>query len=151
MTDIQVTRDFAVSPARLFAAITTRGDLLQWWGPQSSSVTEGQLDFTVPGPWYACLLTDEGNRFKMSGHVAHVEPPHSVGFTWGWHDPDTDKRGSESHVTLTVSQTPTGARLTVDHRDLTDADIGSRHQAGWLSSLRSLESHLSPPLSEKGD
>ena len=145
MIDIRLERDFRVSPQRLFAAITSGAELVSWWGPESCAVTNHQLDFTTTGPWFAEIGNDEGDRWKMSGQVTHVDPPRSVGFTWGWHDLDTDERGAESFVTLTVAETSTGSRLIVDHRGLADAEVGSRHEQGWLSSIRSLTTHLNPP------
>lgn len=141
MTDLKLERDFAVSPQRLFQAISTRSDLLQWWGPEGMDVPEDALDFTKSGSWFSVMRNDNGQRFKVSGQVTHVDPPNSVGFTWAWHD-DADGRGAESHVTLYVSKCPTGARLVIHHRDLGDDDISANHKIGWTSSLRKLETLL---------
>ncbi len=141
MTDIRIEREFAVAPARLYRAVTETADMIAWWGPEGMSVSEGDMDFTKTGPWYAVILGGDGTRYKMSGQVTHVDPPRSVGYTWGWHDPD-DQRGAESFVTLTVAETASGARLIVDHRDLADDDIGASHEQGWTSSLASLAAFL---------
>ncbi len=141
MTDLRLERDFSVTPQRLFRAISTRSDLLQWWGPEEVDVFEDTLDFTKTGPWLSVMRNKEGQRYKVSGHVTKVDPPKSVSFTWAWHD-DTDARGAESHVTFSVESTPTGARLTIDHRDLGDDDISANHEKGWSSSLRKLDALL---------
>ncbi len=85
----------------------------------------------------------EGGRYKVSGQVTHVDPPNSVGFTWGgWHDDQDARGGAESHVTLTVL--PDGGdhtRLVLDHRELGDDEIAQNHEeGGWSSSLNKLES-----------
>ncbi|MFT7593115.1 MAG: hypothetical protein ACI8R4_000427 [Paracoccaceae bacterium] len=141
MTDLRLERDFAVSPARLFAAVSTRSDLLQWWGQEGMHVPVHDLDLSRTGPWFSVMQNAEGQQFKVSGQVTHVDPPHSLGFTWGWHD-DQDHRGSESHVTFTVQAIDGGARLILDHRDLDDSDQSARHETGWTSSLRKLFAHL---------
>jgi len=141
MTDLRLEREFKVSPARLFAAISTQSDLLQWWGPEGIHVPVHDLDLSRTGPWFSVMQNAEGQQFKVSGQVTHVDPPHSVGFTWAWHD-DQDQRGGESHVTFTVLATEGGARLILDHRDLDDSDQSTRHEAGWTSSLRKLIAHL---------
>lgn len=139
MPDVTLERSFPVPPERLFAFVSETANLLEWWGPESITVAEHALDFTRPGPWHSVMVNDEGQRFKVSGQVTHVDPPRSVGFTWGWHD-DDDRRGAESHVTLTVSDDGDGgSRLTLDHRDLADDETATRHTAGWTSSLRKLE------------
>lgn len=141
MTDLRLERDFSVSPQRLFRAISTRADLIQWWGPEGVDVSEETLNFTTTGPWLSVMRNKEGQRYKVSGHVTKVDPPNSVSFTWAWHD-DTDARGAESHVTFSVENTPTGARLIIDHRDLGDDDSSANHEKGWSSSLRKLHTLL---------
>jgi uncharacterized protein YndB with AHSA1/START domain len=141
MTDLRLEREFKVPPDLLFAALSTQADLLQWWGPEGMHIPKGDMDFTRPGPWYSVMQGNDGQQYKVSGHVTHVDPPKSIGFTWGWHD-DQDQRGGESHVTFTVVPTDAGSRLILDHRDLDDSDQSSRHEAGWISSLRKLSALL---------
>ncbi|WP_372885709.1 SRPBCC domain-containing protein [Shimia sp.] len=143
MTDLRLEREFAVSPERLFAAVTSRADLLRWWGPEGMDVPEETLDFTTTGPWFSVMRNGDGQRYKVSGEVTHVTPPKSVGFTWAWHD-DTDRRGAESHVTFTIEETPRGARLVIDHRALGDDEISANHETGWTSSLNKLGALLGP-------
>ncbi|MGJ8618051.1 MAG: SRPBCC family protein [Sulfitobacter sp.] len=141
MPDIRLERSFNVSPERLFKVISSRASLVQWWGHDGMTLPDEQLDFSRLGPWHSEMLSDEGNRFKMSGQVTHVEPPKTIGFTWGWHDPD-DHRGEESHVTFTVVETATGAKLIIDHRDLPSDEVAARHSTGWNGPLTRLERFL---------
>ncbi|KAE9632243.1 SRPBCC family protein [Parasedimentitalea maritima] len=141
MSDLQLEREFQVSPERLFHWVTTPEKLLKWWGPEGMHVPEHDLDLSRTGPWYSIMQNDEGQQFKVSGQVTHVDAPKSVGFTWGWHD-DEDLRGGESHVTFTVVSNNDGARLLIDHRDLDDSEQSARHEAGWTSSLRKLLAHI---------
>ncbi len=141
MPDVRLEREFNVDVETLFKFISTTEKLLQWWGPEGIKVESHALDLSKPGPWFAAMISDEGNRYKMSGQVTHVSPPKSIGFTWGWHD-DEDKRGDESHVTFTVEASDQGARLVIDHRDLSDTEQATRHERGWTSTLRKLESLL---------
>ncbi|WP_421702535.1 SRPBCC family protein [Aliiroseovarius sp.] len=139
MTDLRLERRFRTTPERLFALISQRANLLTWWGPEGMHVPEDDLDFTRTGPWMSVMQNAEGGRDKVSGQVTHVDPPNSVGFTWGWHD-DKDARGAESHVTLTVLPDGDHTRLVLDHRELGDDEIAQNHEQGWSSSLNKLES-----------
>lgn len=131
MPDITLCQTYPVTPDRLFQLITEKANLLQWWGHDNTVIPDQMLDFTREGPWFAVLRNVETDRvFKMSGHVTHVRPPVSVGFTWAWHDED-DVRGPDSHVTFTVSPAPEGASLTIDHRDLASDDAAGNHKQGW--------------------
>lgn len=134
MSDIRLEREFAVTPERLFEVISTRADLIRWWGHDGWTFADESIDFSKTGPWFADMLSDEGNRYKMSGQVTLVRPPHAIGFTWAWHDED-DRRGHESHVTFTVKESGVGAQLIVDHRDLATDDIAAQHAQGWAGPL----------------
>ncbi|MES0862319.1 SRPBCC domain-containing protein [Ruegeria sp. SCPT10] len=138
MADLKLEREFPVDSETLFAWVSDGAKLLQWWGPEGMHVPEHNLDFSRTGPWYSVMQNAEGQQYKVSGHVTHVDPPNSVGFTWGWHD-DQDQRGAESHVTLTVTASGAGSRLVLDHRELADAEAVANHNKGWTSSLRKLE------------
>jgi uncharacterized protein YndB with AHSA1/START domain len=137
MTDLHLEREFDASPSELFGWISGQARLLQWFGPEGLHVSEHQLDYSRTGPWHAVMTDGRDFSVKVSGHVTHVDPPRSVGFTWGWHD-EQDRRGAESHVTFTVLPTAAGSRLVIDHRDLDDSEQSARHAAGWTSSLRKL-------------
>ncbi|WP_319825356.1 SRPBCC domain-containing protein [Thalassovita sp.] len=137
MTDLRIEREFPVSPDRLFRALTTQAQLLQWWGPEGMHVPEHDLDLSRLGPWYSVMVNSAGQRYKVSGIVTSYDPPRSVGFTWAWHDPD-DMRGAESHVTFTVQESAAGAKLILNHRNLGNDEISANHEQGWTSSLRKL-------------
>lgn len=141
MTDLHIERDFPVTPEVLFKWITDPEKLLKWWGPEGVHVPEHNLDFSRKGAWYSVMENKDGDQFKVSGHVTHIDAPVSVGFTWAWHD-DTDARGPESHVMLRVSEGVSGARLTLDHRDLADETAAERHEEGWSSTFRKLSAAL---------
>lgn len=141
MSYLRLEREFKASPERLFRAISTQGELMQWWGPEGMFIPEGMMDFTSLGPWYSVMHNAEGQQYKVSGQVTFVEAPRSVGFTWAWHD-DQDQRGIESHVIFTVEPNGAGARLILEHRNFEDNESGAGHEAGWISSLRKLEQQL---------
>jgi len=147
MTDLHIERDLPVSCEELFAWVTDPAKLLQWWGPEGMHVPEHNLDLSRLGLWYSIMQNAEGQQYKVSGQVTHVEVPKSVGFTWGWHD-DQDQRGAESHVTFTIVETAKGARLVIDHRDLGDDEVAANHESGWTSTLRCLADQVSATRGE---
>lgn len=134
MVDVRLEREFGVSPEKLFRFVSGAKELMQWFGPEGVSVPDNDLDFSREGPWFAVMSNADGPFAKVSGHVTHVDPPRSVGFTWAWHDED-DQRGDETHVTFTVEATAKGARLIVDHREFATEDAAAAHNRGWESSL----------------
>ncbi|EAQ03172.1 Aha1 domain protein [Pseudooceanicola batsensis HTCC2597] len=146
--DIEFVRDYPVAVTRLWRAVTEPVQLIQWFGPEGVYLDSCEMDFRSTGPWTCTMFGKEsGSRFKVSGQITHVSPPEegtgTVGFTWAWHD-DEDRRGPESHVSFTVEETGTGARLTLAHRDLAGAETAQGHTRGWLSTLRKLDVLLDP-------
>ena len=102
-------------------------------------VPKHDLAFEAVGPWMSVMMNADGERFKVSGHVTHVDPPHSVAFTWAWHD-ENDKRGVESHVTIKLVRAQGGGtEFALQHVDLPDDESAASHQQGWESTLRKLE------------
>lgn len=145
--DLELVRDYKVSVARLWRAVTDPTEVVQWFGTEGVDITECAMDLTKRGPWNCTMIGREsGARFKVTGAVTHVRPPEdtegSVGFTWAWHD-DADNRGPESHVIFEVSAIESGARLRLIHRELPDLETAQKHTQGWLSTLRKLDVYLS--------
>lgn len=144
--ELEFIRDYDnVSVARLWAAITDPSEVAKWFGPEGVELVDCQMDMTRRGPWH-CIMRgrESGNIFKNTGVVTHVRPPEdgaegSVGFTWAWHDNETDVRGSESHVIFEVSSNGNGARLRLIHRDLADLEAAQSHTRGWISTLKRLD------------
>ena len=81
-------RTFAAPPAKVFAFITERDNLLKWWGPSGTSVAENNLDLSGLGEYWFIMIDPTGGRTKVSGEVLKVNPPHLVEFSLIVHMPD---------------------------------------------------------------
>jgi len=142
MPTLTLERRLNAAPDRVFDFVTKTENLLKWWGPEGVHVPEHQLSLEAKGPWMSVMQNSDGQRYKVSGQVTHVDPPVSVGFTWAWHD-ESDTRGVESHVTFRlVPAQGGGTDLTITHVDLPDDTSAQNHDKGWSSSLNKLEAAL---------
>ena len=83
---LRIAMTFAAPPERVFEFVTQRHRVRDWWGPEGMSLPDEALDFSREGPWHSVMMNADGKRFKVSGRVTEVAPPHAVEFTWGWHD-----------------------------------------------------------------
>ena len=110
MAVLTLERRFDAAPKRVFEYISKTGRLLEWWGPEGIKVPDHALGFDREGPWYSVMRLSDGRDLKVSGHVTHVDPPNSVGFTWAWHD-ENDVRGVESHVTIRLVPAQSGGTV----------------------------------------
>ena len=139
MATLTLERTFDAAPERVFDFVSKTEHLLKWWGPEGLFVPEHQLSFERTGPWMSVMQNQEGQRYKVSGQVTHVDPPNSVGFTWAWHD-ENDVRGVESHVTIKLVPAQNGGTaMTLSHVDLPSDEVAANHEQGWTSSLRKLD------------
>lgn len=139
MSDLTITRTFPLPPEAVFDFVTRHDRILQWWGPEGSSLPEETLDFTREGPWHSVMMNADGKRFKVSGRVTEVTPPSAVEFTWGWHD-ENDDRGPDSRVRIELTAADAGGtRFVLTHSGLPDDESRANHEMGWNSSLGKLE------------
>ncbi len=139
MSTLKLEREFASDPETVFAFITQAENVAKWWGPEGMGIKDHRLDFTRQGDWTSTMVNAEGGLHKMSGVITGIDPPHSVEFTWGWHD-DQDQRGYESRVRLDVKPNGSGGTLFfLTHYDLADEESASNHGRGWGSALSKLE------------
>lgn len=133
MSELRIERTYPVTPERLFAFVTQRQNLLQWWGPQGTSVDEDDLDLSRTGPWSLVLVGPKG-RFAMRGTVTAVTPPHAVEFTMNVPGVDV----GESTVRFEIAPDGSGARLTLIQSGITD-EMVEMGKHGWGSTLARLE------------
>ena len=139
MSELKLERHFPHPPERVFAFVTKTEHLLDWWGPEGMGVRDHKLDLSRRGAWSSTLVNAEGGLHKMSGKVLEIDPPHSVEFTFGWHD-EQDVRGHESRVRFEIEPDgETGSRFRLIHSGLSDEESAVNHNRGWTSSLRKLE------------
>ncbi|MFK7940410.1 MAG: SRPBCC domain-containing protein [Roseovarius sp.] len=140
MADVHLTRTFKTTLARLFEVVTQEANILQWFGFDGMVFPDHQMDLGRTGPWHLQMRGADGARYKLSGQVTRVQAPHSVSFTWGWHD-EADQRGAESRVTFTLLDLGDGrVRFDIDHRDLSSDEAATRHEQGWtMGALLRLE------------
>ncbi|MCB2134928.1 MAG: SRPBCC domain-containing protein [Rhodobacteraceae bacterium] len=144
MPDLRFERDLDISAPDLWDFITTTEGLLKWWGPEGVTVPEYDMDFTRTGPWYSVMVGGSGQRYKVSGMVTDVRPKRSVSYTWAWHD-EADKRGTESRVRMSVSELGADrSRFVLEHLGLADSEAAGKHDEGWTSCLKKMESVLAP-------
>lgn len=139
MAELKIDRTLKADRAKVFEFVTKGEHLVKWWGPEGMSVPDHTLDFTKVGPWHSVMENADGKQFKVSGNVTSVNAPHSVAFTWAWHD-ENDTRGNDTHVTISLTaRADGGTDFMLYHTDLVDEESAANHLHGWTSSLVKLE------------
>ena len=138
MATLTMERIFDAPPARVFSFLTRTENLLNWWGPEGTSIREHDLDFSRVGYWSAVMVGPQGGAQEVGGRVLAIDPPYMVELTLSF--TIDGGRGPESTIRFDVSARDTGGT----HLLLTQTGLNSEHiddmmNKGWNSSLERLE------------
>ncbi len=134
---LQMTRNLPAPPDIVFAFLTQGAHLLNWWGPEGTTITDNNLDFSRPGPWHATMVGPSGHGARVAGEVRHVDPPNAVELTLSF-DMGPEGRGPESVITFTLSPKGSDTLLTLTQTGLDPAHIDDMMNKGWNSALARL-------------
>lgn len=137
-----MTRTLPAPPQTVFRFLTQGANLLDWWGPEGTTITENALDFSQPGPWHATMVGPSGHGASVGGMVQSVTPPSEVRITLSF-DMGPDGRGPESVITFALTPDPGGTLLTLTQTGLDPAHIDDMRTKGWNSALGRLISLVS--------
>lgn len=124
---------------RVFAALTTPAELLQWWtDPMLCVSTEWEMDLRVGGIWRSrWRWTADGKEFELGGTVLEVDAPRLLVVTWV----DERYRGVPA-TTVRYELTPLGdaTEVRVIHSGFDDvrADFDD-YNGGWSSVLAKVQ------------
>ncbi len=133
---VTVSRTFAASIERVFAALTDPSELVQWWGPRGIRTSAAEIDLR-PGGACRWVMHPDGATAVLRGTIVDVEPPRLLTMTNQWDGDD-----AETLVTFRLSTNDDGMRLEIHHRRL-PADPGPAvFGDAWEQALDSLSGHL---------
>ncbi len=129
MSELRIERAYAIAPARLFDFVTKADNLMKWWGPEGTTLTEVKLDLTRPGPWSVVFNNPRGSM-AMRGIVKTVNPPHAVEFTM-----NVPGESADSIVRSEIAPDGTGgSRFTLIQSGISD-EMVRMGMRGWVSTL----------------
>ncbi|MDB5805965.1 MAG: hypothetical protein JWN73_3287 [Betaproteobacteria bacterium] len=134
--------EIAAPPERVFAALTTPEQLLQWWGDGTSYRSTGwEVDLRPGGAWRAEGKSVDGNAYEVGGRFIEVDPPRKLVQTWkpSWFT------GEETRLTYRLEAIEGGTRLTVRHEGFAGFPDACRdHTSGWEKVLGWVASYAAP-------
>ena len=131
MSEFRTERRYPVAPERLFAFVTEPENLLQWWGPEGTTIESHDLNLSRPGPWSLVFNTPRG-PFAMRGKVLSVTPPSLVEFTM-----NVPGTADDSTVRFEIAPDGEGSRFTLIQSGISD-EMVAMGQHGWVSTLERL-------------
>ena len=135
---LTMKRHLPADPETVFTHLTQTTHLLNWWGPEGTTIPEHALDFSKVGPWSAHMVGPSGDGGTVGGEVREVTAPHTVELTLSFAMPD-GTRGPESVIRFTLKPMDGGTQLTLTQSGLNPEHIEDMRTKGWNSALGRLE------------
>jgi uncharacterized protein YndB with AHSA1/START domain len=78
MTTFSTSRQFAVAPASVFAAIKNADRLAKWWGPNDFSNRFEVFEFQPGGKWIFSMIGPDGTTYPNESVFVNIEPDRQV-------------------------------------------------------------------------
>ena len=137
--------EIAAPPERVFQALITRAQALQWGSNDLFKMTHWEMDARLGGAWrfVSQQLTGPGAGTNMDHHgeILEIDPPRRLEYSWfaSWH-PNPAHR---TVVRWDLSPTKTGTRLKMTHSGLAQLPGAAQgYSQGWPGLLQSIKAFL---------
>jgi uncharacterized protein YndB with AHSA1/START domain len=115
---------------RVFRALTEADELKRWW------ITDGISEPRAGGHFrFEWRMADPANDHVQEGEYAEVVEGERIVFPWSG-------VGGDSRVTLSLSESNGGTRVSLVHEGIAAEDQFERYEQGWTGFLANLESVL---------
>ena len=130
---LTVSRTIPATPAEVFDVwLDSQSPGGPWFG-----AARVILSPVVDGLFYHCVRHD-GHDWAHYGRFVRVDRPRVIEHTWM----SEATRGIESIVKVTLEAQAEGTRLTLEHSELPDDEMGRQHQEGWAFIVGAIESRF---------
>lgn len=139
---IIIRRTFPAPAKLLFAALTQPEHVRAWYGCESMTMPECEIDLKVGGSFRYALADADGNIFGWSGTYLELDPPHGMVCT------EVFDGFPDAVATVTVRLVEEGGHTTltstVRHLNMTyrDGHIASGMEPGVIETYNRLEALL---------
>jgi uncharacterized protein YndB with AHSA1/START domain len=134
LPSVTIVRRIKAPLAKVWAAITQPGLMLQWWGPDAGPTLGVVADVRPGGRFSVLFRLMNGEEHNPTGIYQEVVPEKKLVFTWEL--PGTPE--PESLVTFVLKPIDGGTELTLTHEHLPSEEARDSHEQGWSGLLDKL-------------
>jgi uncharacterized protein YndB with AHSA1/START domain len=127
-TVVRVERDIAAPPETVFDAWTDSVSLGAWMAPDPMTVGAAECDPRVGGA-FRIVMIGEAGAVEHTGEYEEIVRPALLVFTWR----APHLGASVTRVRVTLTATPDGTHMVIEHTGLPDELSRRSHEAGWAS------------------
>ena len=124
-----VTRRFAAPRALVFRMFTEPQHVVRWLGCAPESDVTFRNDLRVGGEFVSEGRMPDGTVNRVWGVYREISQPDSLVFTWSWEAGGF--KGSDTLVTVALTEQDGGTDLTLRHEAFVDGDARDLHGQGW--------------------
>ena len=138
---LSVSKTIRAPRSRVYAAWTDPAILREWFGPESMTCGNAEVDLRVGGRYRIEMAAIDGSRNSVaSGEYTQVVPDQKLQFTWhGCWNPDEI---SLVTVMFRDSATPSATDVTILHERIATTDSARGFEQGWTGCLNKLEARF---------
>jgi len=131
--------EIAAPPERVFQALITREQALQWGANEAFPMTRWELEPRVGGSWrFTSHESATATDYDHHGKIVEFDPPRTMAYTW-----HANFHKDPSHPTLVrweLTPTAIGTRVKVTHSGLANmTDERNAYRQGWPGLLDALK------------
>jgi uncharacterized protein YndB with AHSA1/START domain len=134
--------EVAAPPERVFQALITAEQAMQWGNGPAFQITLWQMDPRVGGRWRFIskekqASADTAKAFAHHGEVLEIDPPKLLVYTWfaDWHEDPEHK----TVVRWDITPIATGTKLKVTHSGLSQMPAACKgYSQGWPGLLEQI-------------
>lgn len=144
---IDLERDFAAPPERVWAAWTDPKRLVRWWAPHGWTTPHCTVDLRVGGVFHFCMRPPEGADVWARGIYQIVEPARHLAYLSSFSDPagelvEWEGYPTETRVDVRFEAIAAGTRVHLRHIGMPP---GRGEREGWLEMFERLADVVSTP------
>jgi len=147
---VNVTRDFAAPPARVWEAWTDSKLLDQWWAPKPWKAQTKFMDFKEGGHWLYCMAGPEGEASWARLDYETINPQSSFTAEDAFCDEEGNKNTDFSGMRWKneFHSTPGGTRVTIEITFQDEADIQKVMEMGFKEGFNGALANLDELLEQ---
>lgn len=134
--------EIAAPPERVFQALTTRDQALQWGTTDAFQVMAWEMDARPGGKWtFTSIEKGTQKEFEHHGEVLEVDVPRVLAYTWfaNWHEDPLHR----TVVRWELAPTSKGTHVKITHSGLAQLpSAATGYSQGWPGLLQDLKRFL---------
>ncbi len=140
---LDVTKEFNVPVAKLYAAWVEPDALKQWWHPMGAKLVDVTNDLRPEGKVQYVFEGNNNESFKISGHYYEVKENERLVYSWDWEVQTESLGDSQYRLVVEFSESGQGSQLHVTQENFKNEESIQPHREGWDKSLNDLQQYLS--------